>query len=43
MSISLLRALTDYYDLVDTAAVDPAIVVPPSSISCRDQATTLSR
>jgi len=29
MSIPLLRALTKYYDLVETAAADPAIVVPP--------------
>ena len=29
MSISLLKALTKYYDLVDMAAVDPATVVPP--------------
>ena len=28
MSISLLNALTDYYDLVDMAASDPATVVP---------------
>jgi hypothetical protein len=28
MSIPLLRALTKYYGLVETAAIDPAIVVP---------------
>jgi hypothetical protein len=29
MSIPLLNALTQYYDLVDEAAIDPSIVVPP--------------
>ena len=29
MSISLLKALTKYYDRVDMAAIDPATVIPP--------------
>ena len=28
MSISLLKALTDHYDVVESAATDPSIVVP---------------
>jgi len=43
MGIPLLRAVTKYYDLVDTAAIDPGIIIPSELNSYQEYETILSR